>query len=47
MAIDIFGFTIGRKKDIGKTILDPLDLGIQNDPESFVAPETYDGTLYI
>ena len=44
MAIDIFGFTIGRKKDIGKTILDPLDLGIQNDPESFVAPETYDGT---
>jgi len=44
MAIDIFGFTIGRKKDSGTTILDPLDLGIQNDPESFVAPETYDGT---
>jgi len=44
MAIDIFGFTIGRKKDIGKTLLDPLNIGIEKDPESFVAPETYDGT---
>jgi len=43
MPIDIFGFTIGRKKDIGKTSLEPLP-EFKKDPESFVAPETYDGT---
>ena len=43
MAIDIFGFTIGRKKETGKTTLDPMK-DLRKDPESFVAPETYDGT---
>ena len=43
MPIDIFGFSIGRKKDIGKTSLEPIP-EFKKDPESFVAPETYDGT---
>lgn len=43
MPIDIFGFTIGRTSDKGKTVLDPMK-DLKKDPESFVAPETYDGT---
>lgn len=43
MAFKFFGFEIGKQQDIGTPLIEPSrDLG--KGPESFVAPETYDGT---
>ena len=43
MAFKFFGFEIGRTKDYGAPLLEPSK-EFEKSPESFVAPETYDGT---
>ena len=43
MAMSLFGFNIGRKKDLGTPSTEPAPV-LQKGPESFVAPETFDGT---
>jgi len=43
MAFKFFGFEFGKEKDLGTPLIEPSK-GLEKSPESFVAPETYDGT---
>ena len=44
MAFKFFGFEIGRNKDLGTPVIDPAISLTNKGSESFVPPETYDGT---
>tara|TARA_Y100000385_G_scaffold290193_1_gene362356 strand:- start:1350 stop:2924 length:1575 start_codon:yes stop_codon:yes gene_type:complete len=44
MAFKFFGFEFGKPQDLGTPVIDPAVSLSNKGPESFVPPETYDGT---